>query len=240
MRRGWESEARNWAQFARAPHHDHAHEDVNLPALLDLLPPPRGLTLDLGCGEGRLGRVLQKLGYAVTGVDAAPTMVDLAASYNLRQPVVVGDAAALPFGDEIFDLVVAYMSLHDMDAMPQAVADTARVLRPGGRLCTAIPHPLSSAGSFQARDPDAPFVIKGSYLDASPLTWTADKGGISVTFHSEHRPLEDYSKALEAAGLLIEAIREVRPPALAASEGPAEHRWRRIPMFLHLRAVKPG
>jgi hypothetical protein len=38
----------------------------------------------------------------------------------------------------------------------------------------------------------------------------ADRGGIRLTFHSEHRPLESYARALEAGGLLIEAIREVR------------------------------
>jgi SAM-dependent methyltransferase len=240
MREGWESEARNWARFTRTPRHDHAHEDVNLPALLELLPPPAGLALDLGCGEGRVGRVLAQLGHTVTGVDSAPTMVQLAVTFDAALPAVVGDAGALPFRAEAFDLVVAYMSLHDIDAMPQAVADAARVLKPGGRLCAAIPHPLCSAGEFQTRDPDAPFVIAGSYLDASPVTWTATRGGIRVTFHSEHRPLEDYSTALEAAGLVIEAIREVRPPAPPADADPAERRWRRIPTFLHLRAMKLG
>ena len=43
-------------------------------------------------------------------------------------------------------------------------------------------------------------------------------------------PLEDYAGALEAAGLLIEAIRE---PA-----DPAGGRWARVPMFLMWRAVK--
>ena len=57
MRDGWESQARNWAEFARAPGYDRSHEDINLPALLDLLPPPGRRTLDLGCGEGRLGRL---------------------------------------------------------------------------------------------------------------------------------------------------------------------------------------
>jgi hypothetical protein len=58
MREGWESEARNWARLARTPGHDHSHEDINLPPFLDLLPGPGHLTLDLACGEGRLGRVL--------------------------------------------------------------------------------------------------------------------------------------------------------------------------------------
>ncbi len=96
MRDGWESQARNWAEFARTPGHDDTHENINLPALLRLLPPSRGLTLDLGCGEGRLGRVLQSLGYQVAGVDAAPTMVRLAAGHPIPEPAVLADAAALP------------------------------------------------------------------------------------------------------------------------------------------------
>src|SRR5271154_6480036 len=121
MRDGWEWQAGNWARFPRTPGHDRTHEDVNVPALLNLLPPPGRQTLDLGCGEGRLGRLLQSLGHGVTGVDAAPTMVRLAASHQVPVPAVLADATALPFGDQTFDLVVAYMSLHDMDRMPEAV-----------------------------------------------------------------------------------------------------------------------
>jgi SAM-dependent methyltransferase len=242
MRRGWEAEARNWARFARTPGHDQAHEELNLPSLLRLLPPPAGRALDLGCGEGRLSRVLHASGYAVTGVDASPTMVGLAAAHDDRQPVVQADAAALPFRDGTFDLVVAYMSLHDIDAMPAAVAEAGRVLRGAGRFCAAIPHPVNSAGDFDSRAADAPFVIAGSYLDSVPVTWTATRDDVLLTFHSEHRPFEAYSLALEAAGLLIEAIREVSPvaPAASAAAEADAGRWRRIPMFLQFRAVKPG
>lgn len=140
LRQGWEAQARNWAEFARTPGHDHSHEDINLPVLLDLLPPPGSRTLDLGCGEGRLGRLLRSLGHRVAGADAAPTMVRLAASHEAAAPAVLADAAALPFRDEAFDLVVAYMCLHDMDQMPDAVAESARVMERGGRLCLAIPR----------------------------------------------------------------------------------------------------
>jgi SAM-dependent methyltransferase len=104
MRRGWEAEARNWAEFTRTPGGDVAHEDINLPAFLRLLPGPAGLTLDLGCGEGRLGRVLLSRGYQVAGVDAAPTMVRLAVGYQTPEPAVLADAAALPFRDGAFGL----------------------------------------------------------------------------------------------------------------------------------------
>ncbi|TMA36985.1 MAG: methyltransferase domain-containing protein [Deltaproteobacteria bacterium] len=45
---------------------------------LALLPPPRRLTLDLGCGEGRLSRDLETRGHRVVGVDGSPTLVRLA------------------------------------------------------------------------------------------------------------------------------------------------------------------
>jgi SAM-dependent methyltransferase len=169
-------------------------------------------------------------------------MVGLAASHADRQPVVLADAAALPFRDGAFDLVVAYMSLHDIDAMPAAIAEAARVLRRAGRFCAAIPHPPNSAGEFDSKAADAPFVITGSYLDCAPVTWTASRSDVRLTFHSEHRPLEAYSRALEAAGLLIEAIREVRPaaPGTQAAAEDAASRWRRIPLFLQFRAVRPG
>jgi SAM-dependent methyltransferase len=240
MRDGWEAEAGKWAQFARTPGHDSSHDDINLPALRDLLPEPGKRTLDLGCGEGRLSRFLRSLGHRVAGADASPTMVRLAAGHPDHEPAVVADAAALPFGDAAFDLVVAYMCLHDMDQMPQAVAEAARVLERGGRLCASIPHPVNSAGVFQGRDGDAPFLIEGSYLDAAPADWVAERGGIQLTFHSEHRPIEAYSRALEAAGLLTEAIRETRAPDAVVAGNPGQRRWQRIPLFLHVRAVKPG
>jgi SAM-dependent methyltransferase len=238
MRDGWESQARHWAAFARTPGYDSWHDHTNVPALLELLPAPGRRTLDLGCGEGRLGRFLQSLGHQVTGVDAAPTMVRLAASHDSPAPAVVGDAAALPFADETFDLVVAYMCLHDIDRMTDAVAEASRVLERGGRLCLAIPHPVNSAGSFEGRDGGAPFVIDGSYLEPRPADWSASRGGVALTFHSEHRPLQAYSRALEAAGLLIEAIREPAAPDQVVRDDPDYHRWQRIPLFLHMRAVR--
>jgi SAM-dependent methyltransferase len=240
MREGWESEARNWASLARTPGLDHSHEEINLPPFLDLLPGPGRLTLDLACGEGRLGRVLASLGHRVVGIDASPTLVRLAVTHQQRQTAVLADAARLPFPDGAFDLVVAYMSLHDIDEMPAAVAEAARVLGRSGRLCAAIPHPVNTAGDFPARHPAAPFVISGSYLDPGPSNWVFDRGGIRMTFHSAHRPLESYVRALEAGGLLIEAIREPKPPGRVVTRDPAAERWRRIPLFLQLRAVKPG
>jgi len=238
MRQGWESEAENWHHFTR-PGVDRSHENVNLPVLLEMLPPPGARTLDLACGEGRVSRLLRSRQHQVVGVDAAPTMVRFAADDQDAVPVVLGDATGLPFADNAFDLVVAYMCLHDIDDMPRAVSELARVLAPQGRTCMAIPHPINSAGWFENRDAQSPFVIDGSYLDTTPMRDVIERDGVRLTFHSEHRPLEAYFRALADAGLLTETIREVRPSDQVVSQYPSDRRWQRIPMFLHLRALKP-
>jgi ubiquinone/menaquinone biosynthesis C-methylase UbiE len=226
LKDAWNAQAAEWARFVRTPDHDYVNERFNVPRLLELLPTPGRRTLDLGCGEGRLGRQLLRLGHRVVGVDSSPGMVALASE---SQDAVVADAAALPFEDGAFDLVTAFMSLQDMDDMAGAVRETARVLEGGGRFCFCITHPINTAGRFVERQADAPFVVRGSYLEERRADETWERDGIRITFAAMHRPLEAYSRALEAASLLVEALRE---------HPYTDGRWARIPLFLHVRAVK--
>jgi hypothetical protein len=55
-----------------------------------------------------------------------------------------------------------------------------------------------------------------------------------MTFTGWTYPLEEYASAFEAAGLRIEIIREPRP----AQQPDHYDRWRKVPLFLALRAVK--
>ncbi len=234
LRDDWEDHARAWIKWARTPGHDsywRHHRDQ----FLRLLPPPGRQTVDIGCGEGRLSRDLKALGHRVIAVDASPTLVAAARQADPSMHIRLADAAALPLSDGSADLAVAFMSLQDIDAMPDAVREAARVLEPGGRLCLAIVHPISSAGKFTDRTADAPFVINGAYLDAFPYVDTIERGGLTMTFSSRHLPLESYSIALEEAGFLIEALREPRMPDDAV-DSEADRRWQRVPLFLHLRA----
>lgn len=234
MRAIWDSQSAEWARFARTPGHDRSF-GFNLPCLLSLLPPPGRRTLDLGCGEGRVGRALIALGHRVVGVDASPGMVELAAE---SQEAVMADAAALPFEDGTFDLVTAFMSLMDMDDPDAAIRETSRVLEPGGRLCFCISHPLSTAGSFPAeRRPGAAFVLDWPYFDERRFDLISDRGGIRIDFASLHRPLDAWMRALAAAGFAIEALREPAYPRELWKDEAGE-RWARIPLFLHVRAVK--
>lgn len=151
--------------------------------------------------------------------------------------MVAADAAGLPFADGTFDLVVAFLSLQDIQDLTGAVAESARVLGPGGRLCAAIVHPFNSTGRFDGRTADSPFVVAGSYLTPGYYVDEVQRAGPSMRFASTHRPLQHYAHALATAGYLIEDLRE--PPLPEEAVGSAsDRRWQRIPGFLHLRAVR--
>jgi hypothetical protein len=117
--------------------------------------------------------------------------------------------------------------------MRAAVAEAGRVLRDGGHFCACVPHPFSEAGEFTGADADAAFVVEGSYLAESAYELVSERNGIRFAFASHRYPLEAYSRALEDAGLAIEALRE--PPL---PPGAGAHRRTRIPLFLLWRAAK--
>jgi SAM-dependent methyltransferase len=237
LRDSWEAQANQWIQWARTPGHDsywRFHRDQ----FLRLLPPPGRQTVDIGCGEGRLTRDLKELGHHVVGIDSSPSLIAAARKSDPSMDVRLADAAALPLDDASADLAVAFMSLHDIDPMPAAVREAARVLEPGGRLCLAIGHPINTAGRFAQPTADAPFVIEGEYLRAFHYADTVERDGLTMTFQGRHRPLESYFIALEDAGFLVEALREPGVPEQAIVSG-AGRRWQRLPLFLHLRARRP-
>jgi SAM-dependent methyltransferase len=151
---------------------------------------------------------------------------------------VLADAARVPFGDGAFDLVVAYNSLMDIEDMEAAVREAARVLETRGRLCVCVTHPIADAGAFASREPDAAFVIDGSYLDKRPFEGTYARGGLRITFRGWAYPLEAYGRALDEAGFVIEAMREPPATAAAVQRDPSERRWQRIPLFLFMLATK--
>jgi SAM-dependent methyltransferase len=238
LERAWEAEAAGWTAWVRTPGHDSYwyYRD----GFFALLPPPGRATLDLGCGEGRVARDLAARGHRVVGIDSSPSMIAAAREADAAGAYVLADAGAFPFAEGAFDLVVAYNPLMDVADLPGALGEAARVLDDGGRLCVAIVHPVNSAGAFADDGDDSPFMIDGSYLEERRYTDTISRNGLTMTFHSVHRPLEAYARSLEASGFAVETLRE--PPAPSEATGrwglPSVSRWSRLPMFLWLRAAR--
>ena len=118
---------------------------LNLPAasveatLLEVLPARIGHLLDIGTGTGALLERLAGRAEAALGVDASRTMLALART-RLAKPglghcaVRLADMYRLPLPDAAFDVVVLQMVLHYAEDLDGALAEAARVLRPGGQL----------------------------------------------------------------------------------------------------------
>jgi SAM-dependent methyltransferase len=102
---------------------------------------PGARLLDLCCGHGRHAVPLAQLGYRVTGLDRSRPLLDraaaLAAAQGERVGLVRADMRRLPFADASFDAVLnlfnAFGYLEDDAQDELALAEVARVLRPGGR-----------------------------------------------------------------------------------------------------------
>ena len=239
LRDAWRAHADDWAAWASTPDHDVFFWRYNLPAFLELVPPAPvgGLTLDVGCGEGRLGRVLAGLGHCVFGIDAATPLARQASRAQPPVPAAAADAADLPIRSDAVALAVSSMVLMDVDDLNAVLREVARVLVVGGRLCFSILHPLATCGDFvDADDDESAFLVSLPYPESRRYQETMDRNGLWMTFHSEHRPIETYVDALAGAGFVVELLREPVPADDVLVDIPRLRRQRRIPWWLHVRA----
>jgi SAM-dependent methyltransferase len=223
----WEQQARNWIAWARKPGFDsywRYRDDF-----FALVPPPGKATVDIGCGEGRVTRDLVARGHTVTGVDAAETLLAAAREADPKSTYLHADAADLPFPDGSFDIVVGYNTFMDVADLPGALSEAARVLSPGGHLCMAITHPITNTGTINE---NGHFVLDRPYFETSRFIDHVERDGLEMVFQGWNHPLTDFTRPLEDAGLLIQAIRE---PQLRQRDGTIAA----VPYHFWLRAIRP-
>ncbi len=109
--------------------------------------------LDIGCGFGRHAYQAARLGAEVVafdfGADEVRNVLDTFGAMfvggeidpaRARVGAVQGDALALPFGDSSFDRIIASEVLEHIPADEAAMAELARVLRPGGTMAVTVPR----------------------------------------------------------------------------------------------------
>lgn len=230
MSPSFERHAADWMAWARTPGHDAYWQYRH--AFFALLPAPSGAVLEVGCGEGRVTRDLRERGHDVTAIDASPTLVRAAAEADPGGSYAVAVAEDLPFADASFDLVATYNVLMDLDDLRRPIAEIGRVLKPGGALCACVTHPFTDASKVDAGG----MTVDWDYLAGGVLEPVVDeRNGLRMTWEGTRFPLHAYTSALEAAGLVIEALSEPQP---AADAPPRYEPWRRLPMFMMFRARK--
>ena len=101
-------------------------------------PGDRGLALDLGCGLGGFLQPLEDLGYEVYAADMDSESLVHCAERGFTTATEV-DCYRLPYPDESFDLVTLYDVIEHIEDDYRAMAEVARVLKPGGRVMISVP-----------------------------------------------------------------------------------------------------
>ncbi|MDD5342523.1 MAG: class I SAM-dependent methyltransferase [Patescibacteria group bacterium] len=97
--------------------------------------------LDIGCGNGRLTKIFDKVKVDYTGVDVSPRMLEQARKLFPGYKFQVGDIMNLPFSEGEFDAVFCLQVIHQIpsgELRRQALGQMSRVLKPGGRIIVAV------------------------------------------------------------------------------------------------------
>lgn len=109
-------------------------------------PAPGALAVDIGTGPGLFAALLAERGARAIGLDLDQ------ANFTVPQhdALAVADALQLPFGTATIDLATASNLLFLLPDPPAGLAEIARVLRPGGQLCTLNPSEIMNIAAATA------------------------------------------------------------------------------------------
>jgi ubiquinone/menaquinone biosynthesis C-methylase UbiE len=119
------------AWYERERHHGyHAHIDRLQVGVAKPLCLGKDI-LEVGCGTGMILKEIAPFTRSAVGLDISRGMLEHARNRGLN--VVEGSATDLPFPDASFDAVYSFKVLAHVEAIEKAMAEVARVLRPGGR-----------------------------------------------------------------------------------------------------------
>lgn len=170
--------------------------------------------LEVGCGASQCSRWVRSQGGRAIGLDLSFRQLQhslrLDESTGVRVPVVAGTATHLPFADASFDVVFSsFGALQFVSDIERAVAETARVLRPGGRYAFSITHP--TRWMFPDDPTEGGLTASQCYWDRTPYVEIDDATG-EVAYVEHHRTISDWVRLLHSHGFVLRDIAEPEWP----------------------------
>ncbi|MBN2622184.1 MAG: class I SAM-dependent methyltransferase [Acidimicrobiales bacterium] len=178
--------------------------DVDATEVHDMLAAlPAGVALDAACGTGRHSRHLADRGFEVIGVDTNRTMLARAEAKVPEGDFRIGDVTALPVDDGAVDVVVCSLALTHVADLGAAIAEFARVVRPGGTVIVSDMHPVSV-----------------SFGGAAIFPTGSEQFELHFVRNLVH-PVSAYVGAAVDAGLAVRECREPAVPEAAITGNPA-------------------
>ncbi len=236
----WDDEAENWVRWARTPNHD-VFSYFAPSFFTDIVPPARGRTLEIGCGEGRVARDWPRDRTTSWRSTLRRRSPDSLAMPTCRLPTSSPTARRSHSQTRRSRPSSPINSLQTTEAvtdMARIVREAARVLTSRGHLCLCVAHPMTDVDRGKGPSATGDVTISGSYFEHERVDETVTKDGLEMTFRGWTHTLEGYARAIEEAGLLIDRIREPVPSETDIEARPSLAAWRRVPLFLFMRAVK--
>ena len=196
--------------------------------------------LDVGCGDGQIGRALSANGAAVVGVDPTWGQISVAAERGKGPLYACASASNLPVANASCDAVLACLVFEHIDDVDSAIAEISRVLKPGGMFAFFLNHPLlQTPGSGWIDDhfvePPEQYWRIGAYLVETANVEEVEK---DVFIRFVHRPLSRYINALSEHSLVLEQMIEPSPPESFLEKAPEYRLAHTIPRLLYLRLRK--
>ena len=254
--RYWDQNARAWTLLSRAGY-DVYRDFLNTPAFFDILPDVRGLIgLDIGCGEGHNTRLLAERGARMMAIDISRVFAQHAQQLENQVPsgisYQVASAVELPYADAAFDFATAFMSFMDIAETGTVIAESYRVLKPGGFLQFSITHPCyDTPHRRNLRDENGrTYAIEvGGYFDnlqGRIMEWLfsaappeAVEGLPMLKIPLFTRTMSEWLNLLMDTGFYLERFEEPRPSDQTVSECPTIQDTQVVAYFLHIRVRKP-
>ena len=237
----WNKNAVGWAESIKK---DPLRTLFNEPCFLEFLGDMSDKSvLDAACGEGSLTKKI--VARQITGIDLSSSQIELAKQQGIPGAEFhIGSVGNMDmFAAGTFDAVTSFMALIDIADLQPAMAEMARVLKPGGQLHIAIRHPCFLAPKFgivQVPRTQEPRLVLGEYFsrDAHDAGYIIAPG---VTIPRFPRTLSDYLNGIVGVGLELVRVQEPTPSVEAAEQAPQLQFWREhAAMYLYLTAEKPA
>jgi SAM-dependent methyltransferase len=152
-----------------------------------------GCILEAGCGAGRLLRYYAAKGFNIVGIDFVDHVIDKLKEADPALKVEKGDICALRFANHTFRTVLAFGLYHNLEeGLDRAIAETYRVLEPGGRVCASF-----RADNIQTRIND----------------WLAERkrarhasGATASQFHKLNLTRGEFAGRFQKAGFDVESV----------------------------------
>lgn len=242
----WGKEALWYREHLEAD--DTYHAKVILPNLERMVAPEsRMQILEIGGGEGFIARALARMGASVTVTDIAPELIRIGEEKGGGVTYRVSRAEDLRWASpHSYDVVLAVLTLQNMEKIEPVFTEVARVLKKDGRFICVLNHPIfripkvtawgyDEGTKTQYRRIDAYLSSRRAEMDMHP----GRTGKKSVTY-SFHRSLQDYMKAFRAAGMSIVRLEEwishkvSEPGPRAKAENTARTEF---PLFMAIECV---